>query len=56
MNLLGLTPLDVIAAIWFVVCWIGYSVFSGWNGHRTASLLRTLLALMENAGEATGKN
>lgn len=39
MSLHGLTSLDVIAAIWFVACWIGYSVFSEWNGHRTASLL-----------------
>ena len=39
MSLLGLASLDVIAAIWFVACWIGYSVFSEWNGHRTASLL-----------------
>ncbi len=39
MSLLGLTSLDVMAVTWFVVCWSGYSVFSEWNGHRTASLL-----------------
>jgi len=39
VSLLGLTALDVGAAIWFVACWIGYSVFSEWNAHRTASLL-----------------
>jgi uncharacterized membrane protein len=39
LNLLGLTTLDVIAAIWFVICWIGYTTFSEWNGHRTPSLL-----------------
>ncbi|MBL0125247.1 MAG: DUF599 domain-containing protein [Betaproteobacteria bacterium] len=39
MSLLGLTSLDVVAAIWFAACWVGYSFFSEWNGHRTASLL-----------------
>jgi len=39
MSLLGLTSLDAVAAIWFIACWIGYSGFSGWNAHRTASLL-----------------
>ena len=39
MNLLGLTSLDILAAIWFVVCWIGYTMFSEWIGHRTPSLL-----------------
>lgn len=39
MNLLGLTALDIFAAIWFVACWVGYTMFSEWIGHRNPSLL-----------------
>ncbi len=39
MMQFGLTLLDVIAASWFVLCWVGYMLFSEWHAHRTASLL-----------------
>jgi len=39
MNLLGLTALDIAAALWFTACWVGYSFFSEWNGRRMPSLL-----------------
>ena len=39
MSLLGLTLPDTLAVIWFIACWIGYTVFSEWNGHRAPSLL-----------------
>ena len=39
MTFLGLTDLDIAAALWFAGCWVGYAFFSDWNGHRTTSLL-----------------
>lgn len=39
MSALGLTTFDVLAVVWFAICWIGYLLFSEWHGRRTVSLL-----------------
>jgi uncharacterized membrane protein len=36
---LDLSPLDLIAAGWFAVCWVGYAFFSEWRGRHRPSLL-----------------
>lgn len=39
MKLLGLGPLELAAVAWFAACWVGYTFFSEWKGHRSASLI-----------------
>lgn len=39
MNLLGLTTLDMVAAGWFMACWVAYTFFSEWLAHRRVSLI-----------------